>query len=92
MYCICLVIYKGGIIQIKLSRFRDLFIYSTFLSVYVPNRAFMLCDTDRWHVLLFLYVSDSSWAMAGGSNIHFILIIPQITPSNLKSAPGKIYM
>ena len=28
--------------------------------------------------------------MAGGSNIHFILIIPQITPSNLKAAPGKI--
>lgn len=28
--------------------------------------------------------------MTGGSNIHFILIIPQITPSNLKASPGKI--
>lgn len=31
-----------------------------------------------------------SWAMTGGWNIHFILIIPQITPSNLKASPSKI--
>lgn len=27
--------------------------------------------------------------MTGGLNIHFILIIPQITPDGLKASPGK---
>lgn len=30
--------------------------------------------------------------MTGGLNIHVILINPQITLSNLKAAPGKIYI
>lgn len=44
------------------------------------NQAYMPCDKDRWHVSYQFKARGSSWAMTGGLNIYFILIISQITP------------
>lgn len=40
-------------------------------------------------VFLFIFYATDFWAMAGGRNIHFILIIPQIKLRDLKAAPGN---
>lgn len=75
--------------NLVLSRIKDLVL--PFHSVCTVRIS--LCVNALWYRQMagLLLFCDSSWATPGGWNIHFILIIPQITPSNLGASPGKIY-